>query len=173
MAAPAFCADAVLWGSADHGLRLGIDFGADASKPELRVTLRNVGSEPVKVLIGADVGSGISLALRFFGLAPNGTAREGFERNSFTPMAGLMVPIAITLQPAETHELHIPLREILLIDKTQNTFEDLLSQRFSFEVSLDSANIGLMCPSEPPACWIGKVISGRLTAPSRPAWARS
>lgn len=160
---PGFGADVVAWGSTVNGIRLGISFGSASSELELRVFLKNVGSAAQEILIGSQVGTGIAVDLKFIATAPDGKEREGFEINSFTPLAGLVLPAVIRLEPGATHELHFPLKNIICIEKPGDvTFATLVRQRSSLRVSLETDDksarwAGLSSP------WIGKVVSGELS----------
>src|SRR6266700_6063928 len=81
-----FGADTVAWGSSVNGLRLGIAFGADPSKPTLRILLQNVGSAVQDVLIGYETGRGLSYVMKFIATAPDENKREGFHKGVFTPV---------------------------------------------------------------------------------------
>ena len=89
---PSLGADVVAWGSAVNGVRLGIDFDPASSEPVLRVFLRNTGDTPVEILIGRQTGKGTAVDFKFTAVAPDGKVREGFEINTFTPIAGLLCP---------------------------------------------------------------------------------
>jgi hypothetical protein len=160
---PAFGADAVTWGSTGNGIRLGISSGPVSSEPELRIFIQNVGSTTLEIRIGSQVGKGTAVDLKFIARAQDGKEREGFEINSFTPIAGLVPPAVIRLGPGATHELRFPLKKIICIDRPGDvTFEALVEQRSSVRVSLETDDksakwAGLSSP------WIGKVTSGELS----------
>jgi len=65
----AFCADALTWGTAVNGLRLGI--GSDAGVPDLtlRIAIQNTGDKSVDVLIGHEIGKGTVYDVRFFAMS--------------------------------------------------------------------------------------------------------
>src|SRR5580698_5715946 len=96
---PVSAADSVAWGSTINGMRLGIDFSSASPEPELRVFLRNAGLATREVLIGHQTGKGLAVNLQFTAKAPDGKEREGFEINSFTPIAGLILPSVLRLDP--------------------------------------------------------------------------
>jgi hypothetical protein len=160
---PAFGEDAVTWGPTGNGIRLGISFGPVSSEPELRIFIQNVGSTTQEILIGSQVGNGTAVDLKFVATAQDGKEREGFEINSFIPIAGLVLPAVIRLVPGATHELRFPLKKIICVERPGDvTFEALVQQRSSVRVSLEtdarSARwAGLSSP------WIGKVTSGELS----------
>src|SRR5690242_18211071 len=87
-----FGADTVAWGSTVDGLRLGIAYGFDTSKPTLRVLLENVGSEVLDVLIGHEAGSPIFDSLNFIAMATDGKKQVGFHKSVFIPIVGLVLP---------------------------------------------------------------------------------
>jgi hypothetical protein len=164
---PAFGADLIKWGSTSNGIRLGISFGPVSSEPELRVFIQNVGSTTQEILIGRQVGKGTAVDLKFLATAPDGKEQEGFEINSFTPIAGLVLPAVIRLGPGAIHESRFPLKKIICVEKPGDvTFEGLVDQRSSVRVSLETDDksakwAGVSSP------WIGKVTSGQLLPPTR------
>jgi hypothetical protein len=166
MVHPSFGADIVAWGSAVNGVQLGISFDPATPKSELRVFLRNSGAARVEVLIGHLVGKGTSFSFRFLATAPDGKQREGFEINNFTPIAGLVLPAVVRLDPGGMHELRIPLKKIICIERPGDiTFETLVKQRYSLHVSLETDDRGAKW-AELSHPWIGKLTSGELGPPN-------
>lgn len=157
-------ADLIAWGAAVNGMRLGISFGSASPELELRIFIQNVGSATQEILIGRQVGKGTALDLRFLATAPDGKEREGFEINSFTPVAGLVLPAVIRLGPNATHELRFLLKKIICIERPGDiTFDALVKQRSSVRVSLETDDgstkwAGLSSP------WIGRAVSGELSS---------
>ena len=163
---PGLCADVVAWGSTVNGVRLGISLGPASSELELRVFLENLGQATQEILIGGQVGKGTAVNFKFIATSPDGKEREGFEINSFTPIAGLVVPVVIRLDPGATNELHFPLKNIICIGKPWDlTFEALVKQRSSVRISLETdAKSAKWAGISSP--WIGKVDSGELVCSS-------
>src|SRR5258706_15450758 len=89
--------DTVAWGPAVNGLRLGMAFGSDRSKPMLRVLFQNVGSAVQDVLIGAETGRGPIYDMKFTATAPDGTEREGLHVSAFSSIGGAVVPLSVRL----------------------------------------------------------------------------
>jgi hypothetical protein len=163
VALPGLCADVVAWGPTVNRVRLGISFGPASSELELRVFLENLGKMTQQILIGGQVGKGTAVNFKFIATTPDGKRREGFEINSFTPIAALVVPAVIRLDPGATYELHFPLKNIICVEKPGDvTFEALVKQRSSIRISLETDHkdakwAGISSP------WIGKVDSGELS----------
>jgi len=159
LALPGSAADSIAWGTPVKGLRLGISL-----TPELHILLENVGPSRQEFVIGHEWGRGSSVDLRFFATARDGKEREGYEISSFTPIAGLVLPVIVRLDPGAIHELSFPLHQIICIQKPDDvTFEALAKQGASLHVFLETdektaAWAGLS--SALSSTWIGKVISG-------------
>ena len=160
-----FGADVVAWGSAVNGVRLGVGFDPAPSEPGLRVLLQNVGASTLDILVGHQTGKGTAVVFKFIATAPDGNEHEGFDINSFTPIAGLLVPAVVRLDPGVIHEMHLALKKIICVEKPGDiTFETLMKQRYTVHVSLevDDKSVrwaGLLHP------WIGKAMSGALLPP--------
>lgn len=154
-------ADGVVWGRPDNSIRLGIGFGPDSTQPELRVVLQNIGSTAQYVRIGHQVGTQTAVDLKFLATTPEGKTFEGFEINSFTPVAGLVLPVMIKLEPGATHEWRFPMKNIICVQKPGNvTFDALVNMRSSIRVSLEAYEGP---GGNESVRWLGKVASGRLS----------
>ena len=157
--APSSGADAIAWGTPVDGLRLGISVAVDSPDRTLRVVLQNVSPALQEIVIGYGVGKGVAPSFRFFATTADGREREGFEINSFTPIAGLVIPVTIRLDSGASHELRFGLKKIICIGKPWDiTFDVLSRQRCSFHVSLeiDSKSAQWAALSHP---WLGKANS--------------
>jgi len=137
-----FGADTVAWGSSVNGLRLGIAFGADPSKPTLRILLQNVGSAVQDVLIGYETGRGLSYVMKFIATAPDENKREGFHRGVFTPIAGVVLPFSVRLNAGAIHELEFPLTDIIYPSRTTATLDALVKGGYSIRVRFEANQPG-------------------------------
>lgn len=165
LAHPGMGADGLAWGSAVQGMRLGIGYGSSPAKPELRVLLQNTGAAPLDVSIGNYVGKGTAVDFKFIATLPDGKRLEGFEINSFTPIAGLTLPAIFRIDAGAIHEFRFPLENIICIVRPFDvTFEKLVKRRASVQVTLeaDATSAGW---TGVPHVWIGKAASGRLGPP--------
>ena len=154
-------AESVAWGSEVNGLRLGVAFGSDSSKPTLRVVFENVSSDFEEVLVGHRAGSPIYDSLNFTATALDEKKRVGLHKSVFTPTAGLVLPFFVLLGAGETHELEFPLTDIIYASGTTATLEMLVKQGYSVRVQFvvdqrtaDSADL-----SRP---WIGLLSTAKI-----------
>jgi hypothetical protein len=156
-----FAADTVAWGSPVGGLRLGIAFGPDPSKPTFRVLLENVGSEVLDVLVGHEAGSPIYDSLNFIATALDGKKQVGFHRSVFTPIAGLVLPFSVRFDAGQTRELDFPLADIVYPSGTNVTLETLAKQGYSVRVqfAVDQRSADWADLSRP---WVGVVSSAQV-----------
>src|SRR3954452_20607552 len=159
IAVAAFCADIVAWGPASGGLWLGVACPQESGEPTLRVLLENTNPTPLEVLIGHATGKGVMYDIRFFARSRQGVEREGFELNTFTPIAGLILPEVVRIEAGKTFELLIPLKRIITIEKeTDPSFETLMKLGYTVHVSLETtAKTAEWAASTKP--WIGKATS--------------
>ncbi len=169
-----FAADTIAWGSTVDGLRIGITYGSDASKPTLRILFENVGSEVLDVLIGHEVGSPIYDSLNFIATAPDGKKQVGFHRSVFTPIAGLVLPFSVRFTAGQIHELEFLLADIIYPSGAKVTLETLAKQGWSLRVqfavnrrSADWANsfrpwVGVISSAEisPGRCCVNEKTTG-------------
>lgn len=156
----AFCADALTWGSAVNGVRLGIGLEPGASDLTLRVDVQNTGSQSVDVLIGHETGRGVIYDLRFFATSPDGKDREVYDFRSFTPIAGLVLPVVVRLDPGVIKEYTFVAKKIISIERPADiTLDSLLAQGFSVRVSLEVVDSRQLGSGITERSWIGKVVS--------------
>jgi hypothetical protein len=157
-----FGADTIAWGLAVDGLRLGIAYGSDASKPTIRVLFENVGSEVLDVLIGHEAGSPMYDGLNFIATVPDEKKQVGFHRSVFAPIAGLVLPFAVRFIAGQTRELEFPLTDIIYPSGAKVTLETLVKQgcsvRAQFEVGQRNADWANL--SRP---WVGVVSSAEIS----------
>jgi hypothetical protein len=157
-----FGADDVAWGSTVNGLRLGVAFGSNPSKPTLRVSLQNVGSEFRDVVIAHEAGGPIYDSLKFIATTPDGKRLELLHRSLYTAIAGLVLPFSVGLNAGAIHELQFPLTDIIYASRTTETLDALVKQGYSvrvrFEVTKTDADwAGLLRP------WIGILSSPEIS----------
>jgi hypothetical protein len=157
-----FGADSIAWGTPVNGLRIGVAFGLDPSKPTLRVLFQNVGSAVQDVLIGAESGRGPMYDMKFIATAPDGKEREGLHISAFSAVGGFVGPLSVRLNPGESHELQFALKDIIYTSPTTIKLDALVKQGYSvrarFEVKQASADWAKL--SYP---WIGTVSSGEVS----------
>jgi hypothetical protein len=161
----AFCADALTWGTAVNGLRLGI--GSDAGAPDLtlRIAIQNTGDKSVDVLIGHEIGKGTVYDVRFFATSPDGKEREVYDLRSFTAVGGLILPVVIKLDPGETKEYAFVAKKIIAIERAADiTLETLLAQGFSVRASLEVGDSRQLGSGITERSWLGKVASPALVS---------
>ncbi len=155
-----FCADALPWGSAVNGVRLGIGLEPGAPDLTLRVAVQNTGLQSVDVLIGHEAGRGVIYDLRFFATSPDGKDREVYDLRSFTPIAGLVLPVVVRLDPGATKEYMFVAKKIISIERPGDiTLDSLLAQGFSVRVSLEVVDSRQLGSGITERSWIGKVVS--------------
>jgi len=142
-----FGADTVAWGSAVNGVRLGAGFGADPSKPAVRVLFQNVGPVVEDVLIGAETGRGPIYNMKVIATSPNGKEREGSHLSAFAGVAGVLVPLSVRLKGGETHPLEFPLRNIIYASGTRVTLDILVKRGILLGFSLIRTKLALIGPS--------------------------
>jgi hypothetical protein len=159
-----FGTDTVAWGSSVNGLRFGIAFGSDPSKPTLRILLQNVGSNVEEVLVGHKAGSPIYGSLKFIATDPDGNKREGFHSSVFISIVGRLVPFSVRLNVGAMHELEFPLTDIIYTSSTTATLESLVKQGYSVRVyfKADQRHADWTRLSN---AWIGSVSSAELLPP--------
>lgn len=158
--------DTVAWGSAVNGLRLGIVFGSDLSKPTLRIVFQNVGSAVQEVLIGHEAGRPLYDSMKFIATDPNGKQQEGFHINVFSPLAGRVLPISVRLNAGAVHELEVLLNDITYSYRTVSyrtlTLETLVKQGYSvrvrFEANQSDADAAGLLHS-----WVGTLSSAEIS----------
>lgn len=121
----------------------------------------NIGSAAQNVRIGHQVGTRTAVDFKFHATTPEGKTFEGFEINSFTPVAGLVLQVMIKLEHGARQEWRFPMKNITCVQKPGNvTFDALVNMRSSIRVSLEA--------HEDPGRnetvrWLGKVASGPLS----------
>jgi hypothetical protein len=162
LALPNLGAGEIAWGPAVNGMRLGIGFGPASSEAELRVSLNNAGPAKQEILVGRQMGKGTAVDFRFIATSPDGKKHEGFEINSFTPVAGLVLPAIERLAAGDTHQWHFPLKNVIGIEAAGDLrFDALVKQGSSIRVSLETDEPSAKWAGLPSA-WIGKLISSEL-----------
>ena len=157
LALSSFGADEIAWGSTVKGMRLGIGFGPASFEPELRVLFDNFSPEAHEVLFGHYVGTGIAVDFRFIATSPDGKKHEGFEVNSFKPIAGLVLPAVERLAPGDTHEWRFPLKNIICTEPGDLTFDALVKQRSSLRVSLETGGTRTVSGEVPPPAQLPRI----------------
>jgi hypothetical protein len=158
----AFGADSIAWGSTVNGLRLGVAFGPNPSKPTLRVLFQNAGSAVQDVLIGAESGRGPMYDMKFIATAPDGKEREGLHFSAFSAVGGFVGPLSVRLNAGESHELQFPLKDIIYTSPTAIRLDALVKQGYSVRVRFDvkQASADWAKLSYP---WIGTVSSAEVS----------
>jgi hypothetical protein len=155
-------ADTIAWGSTVDGLRIGIAFGSDASKPTLRILVQNAGSEVLDLLVGHEVGSPIFDSLNFIATAPDGKKQVGFHRSVFTPIAALVLPFSVRFTAGQTHELEFPLTDIIYPFGAKVTLETMAKQGYSVRVqfAVDQRSADWVNSFRP---WVGVISSAEVS----------
>ncbi len=147
-----FGTDTVAWGSSVNGLRLGIAFGSNPSKPTLRILFQNVSSDSEELLIGHEAGSPIYDSLKFIAMAPDGNKREGFHKSVFTPIAGLVLPFSLRLTAGA------------IASRTTITLDALVKEGYSIRVRFE-ANQRDADWARLSHAWVGSVSSAEILPP--------
>jgi hypothetical protein len=153
----------VAWGSAFNGLRLGVAFGSGPFKRTLLVVFQNVGSVAVDVTTGNENGKGPSYDyMKFIVTAPDGIQHVCLHRGVYVPIAGLFLPLSVHLMAGATHELELPLDDIILASRTTVTLDTLVKQghsvRVRYEVTQADADWVKLSHS-----WIGTLSTSELS----------
>ena len=155
-------ADSIAWGTPVNGLRVGVAFGSDPSKPTLRVAFLNVGSEPIELVLGHEARGTVYDSLKFLATAPDGRQQELLHRSLYGAVAGLILPFSAYLKAGETHELEFPLKDIIYASRTIVALDALIKQGCSVRVGFESnqADANWANLSRP---WIGTLTSAEIT----------
>jgi hypothetical protein len=161
----AYSADSIEWGRPVNGLRLGAAFGSDPSKPILRVLLQNVGPAVQELVIGH---SGPSYdSMKFIATAPDGKEEVGLHKGVYIPIAGLVLPISVSLNAGTTHELELPLKDIIFASRTTTTLDVLVKKGYSVRVRFEAFQAEPDWPKLSTAkstnVWIATVSSGEVS----------
>jgi hypothetical protein len=150
----AICAD---------GFKLSLAVDAGAPDLALRVSVQNISETPLDVVIGHQVGKDVIYDLRFFATSPDGKEREVYDYRSFTPIAGLVLPVVVRIASGETKEYTFLAKKIIAIERAGDiTLDTLLAQGYSLRVSLEVVDSHQLGSGITERSWIGKVVSRSL-----------
>jgi hypothetical protein len=142
-----WCADATLWGPVESGLRLGIDVTA-TSEPALRISLKNVGTEPRDLLIGYE-GDPDQYNVEFTTRAPEQQPLPVLDLNASLPPS-LLLPITARLRPGEVREFIYPLTKLIcVVNRKDVPFRLLLEQSYTVRASFGFPGVTLTTPDWP------------------------
>ena len=128
----------IVWGPTVSGLRLGAAFGSDPSKPTLRITLQNVGSDFQELVLGHEAGGKVYDSLKFIATIPDGKQHELLHRSVYGAVAGLILPFSVRLNAGETYELEFSLKDIIYASRTTFTLDALAKQGYSIRVRFEA-----------------------------------
>ena len=156
--------DTIAWGSPVNGLRLGVAFGSDPSKPTIRVIFENVSPQVQDVQLGYSNGRGPAYSLKFITKTGDGRVLEAADVGQFYPVEGLVQPVSVLIGPVRRrHELTFPLKNIFIYSsRTDDTFESLLNSGYSVRVIFE-ADSGEPPLDSLPHRWVGKIESGGIS----------
>lgn len=158
-----FGAESIAWGQTVDGLRLGAAYGLDPSIPTLRIALQNVGPEPQELVVGHTAGWTIYDSLEFVATAPNGQQQlKLLHRSVYRPLAGLVLPLSVHLSAGESHELELPLNDMIHASRTTVTLDDLVKHGYSVRV-LFRANQSDASWAKLSHPWIGMLSSPEIS----------
>jgi hypothetical protein len=155
-------ADDLVWGTADHGLRLGIGFGATAPEPQLRVVFENVERAECVLQLGSSSAKGAVYNVEFTLTAPDGKEFPAFNFKGPPGVQKGAQPIMIHLARSEKHEIAQALNKLIYVDSggKNHPVTEMLGQHYSLHAAVDTT--GTAQWSRTHSEWMGKVISGDL-----------
>jgi hypothetical protein len=163
-----FAEDPISWSLADEGLRIGLSTEQSSTNGNLRVVLDNVGSSELSVFVGMNSGNGIGYLVTFTATATDGTQYRiwDFRPEALRPVAGLVVPVVISLAPGATREFMFPLKQLVYMAKGRDiTLDSLLQQGYTLNASLevqqkdlDGASMGGIPPPATGRLWTGRLV---------------
>lgn len=155
-------ADNIAWGPPDHGVRLGIAYGAASPDPQLRLFFQNVDRPQCLLPLGSESAKGPVYDVQFTVRAPDGKESPLFNFNGPPGVQHAVKPIVIEISRGQTHEIVLSMNKLIYLDNDgkNHTLPEMLTHHYSFRASVDTSGEARFTRTRDQ--WMGKVVSGDL-----------
>jgi hypothetical protein len=154
--------DNIAWGPVDHGMRLGLAFGASTPEPQLRVVFQNVDRADCVLQLGSSSAKGDIYNIEFNIVSPDGKEFPAFNFNGPPGVQKSAQPIMIHIGKGEMHEVVQSLNKLIYVDSSgkNRPVPEMLAQHYALRATVDTT--GTAQWSRTRSEWMGKVVSGDL-----------
>jgi hypothetical protein len=156
--------DAIAWGGAADGLRLGV--GVESISRKLRVTFQNVGRTEMDVPLGGSTGVGPMYVIQFAAIDSKGAEFHVAYVGGANFVGGVLEPLLVRLAAGESYELLLPLDKFVgVLNGKDVTLGTLLRRGYAVRAALSI--------SPESAKWSRSAAAWRGSAPIWTGSARS
>ncbi len=154
--------DALQWGPAFEGLRIGIGFGPASPEPQLRLVFENSGHPRIDVPLGSASDKGPVYDLEFTLTSPDGKIQSSiFDMNGPPGVQKAVRPIIASLKRGERYEVLLSMKKFVHLENgRERTLPELLRMHYSVHAAIDTTADARA--NHIRGQWLGKAVSGEL-----------
>lgn len=166
VALPGAAQEAVSWGNAVNGLRLGLNMRDLTARDQIRVVFQNVGTTAEHVLLGEEC-NGRTYGVRFSVKDGKSDKCDLVDYGQMGPCAGMVAAIMADLAPGESTEVVFDAKKLVCMrTATGITLKALLQQGYKLELRFDvkTSYLGAFRMGDGSAmkdAWLGSITAPR------------